>query len=154
MTSTRSRFGRFGCSPAGFAILLTGLVAARFAFAQVSLNFSNADVAQVAKAIGAATDTTIIVDPRVKGQLNLVSDNPVSKERSLKTLEAALRMQGFALVRDHGILKVVPEADAKLQGTPTYVATRRAQAATTSLRRCSACATNPRRTCCPCSNRS
>ncbi|WP_199540851.1 type II secretion system secretin GspD [Paraburkholderia kururiensis] len=121
MTSTRSRFGRFGCSLAGFAILLAGLVAARFAFAQVSLNFSNADVAQVAKAIGAATDTTIIVDPRVKGQLNLVSDNPVSKERALKTLEAALRMQGFALVRDHGILKVVPEADAKLQGTPTYV---------------------------------
>lgn len=121
MTSTRSRFGRFGHFLAGFAILLTGLVAARFAFAQVSLNFSNADVAQVAKAIGAATDTTIIVDPRVKGQLNLVSDNPVSKERALKTLEAALRMQGFALVRDHGILKVVPEADAKLQGTPTYV---------------------------------
>ncbi|WP_114814334.1 type II secretion system secretin GspD [Paraburkholderia kururiensis] len=121
MTSTRSRFGRFRRVPAGFAILLTGLVAARFAFAQVSLNFSNADVAQVARAIGAATDTTIIVDPRVKGQLNLVSDNPVSKERALKTLEAALRMQGFALVRDHGILKVVPEADAKLQGTPTYV---------------------------------
>jgi general secretion pathway protein D len=30
-------------------------------------------------------------------------------------------MQGFALVQDHGVLKVVPEADAKLQGVPTYV---------------------------------
>ncbi|KDB08934.1 general secretion pathway protein D [Burkholderia sp. lig30] len=85
------------------------------------LNFANVDVSQVAKAIGAATDTTIIVDPRVKGQINLVSDNPVTKERALKSLEASLRMQGFALVRDHGILKVVPEADAKLQGGPTYV---------------------------------
>ncbi|CAB3772455.1 Type 3 secretion system secretin [Paraburkholderia humisilvae] len=88
---------------------------------QVSLSFSNVDISQVAKAIGAATDTTIIVDPRVKGQLNLVSDNPVSKELALKTLESALRMQGFSLVRDNGILKVVPEADAKLQGVPTYV---------------------------------
>ncbi|HEY4349940.1 MAG TPA: type II secretion system secretin GspD [Paraburkholderia sp.] len=88
---------------------------------QVNLSFSNVDISQVAKAIGAATDTTIIVDPRVKGQLNLVSDNPVSKELALKTLESALRMQGFSLVRDGGILKVVPEADAKLQGVPTYV---------------------------------
>jgi general secretion pathway protein D len=97
------------------------LAIAQLAHAQVNLSFSNVDISQVAKAIGAATDMTIIVDPRVKGQLNLVSDNPVSKERALKTLEAALRMQGFALVQDNGILKVVPEADAKLQGVPTYV---------------------------------
>jgi general secretion pathway protein D len=102
-------------------MIALSLAIAQLAHAQVNLSFSNVDISQVAKAIGAATDTTIIVDPRVKGQLNLVSDNPVSKERALKTLEAALRMQGFALVQDNGILKVVPEADAKLQGVPTYV---------------------------------
>lgn len=102
-------------------MLALSLLFAQLAQAQVNLSFSNVDISQVAKAIGAATDTTILVDPRVKGQLNLVSDNPVSKELALKTLEAALRMQGFALVRDNGILKVVPEADAKLQGVPTYV---------------------------------
>jgi general secretion pathway protein D len=101
--------------------LLLNLLSTLPAQAQVNLSFSNVDISQVAKAIGAATDTTILVDPRVKGQLNLVSDNPVSKQLALKTLESALRMQGFALVRDNGILKVVPEADAKLQGVPTYV---------------------------------
>ncbi len=30
-------------------------------------------------------------------------------------------MQGFSLVPDHGVLKVMPEADAKLQGVPIYV---------------------------------
>jgi general secretion pathway protein D len=102
-------------------MIVIGLTAAQLAYGQVNLSFSNVDISQVAKAIGAATNTTILVDPRVKGQLDLVSDNPVSKERALKTLEAALRMQGFALVQDNGILKVVPEADAKLQGVPTYV---------------------------------
>ncbi|TCW79472.1 type II secretion system protein GspD [Burkholderia sp. SRS-46] len=118
MTRTRSRLVRLSlrCS-----WLTLGLFAVPLAHAQVLLNFANADVSQVAKAIGAATDTTIIVDPRVKGQINLVSDNPVSKARALKSLEASLRMQGFALVRDHGVMKVVPEADAKLQGGPTYV---------------------------------
>lgn len=114
MTRLRSRFS-------AFALLAMGLANAQMVHAQVNLAFSNVDISQVAKTIGTATDTTIIVDPRVKGQLNLVSDNPVSKERALKSLEAALRMQGFALVHDNGIMKVVPEADAKLQGVPTYV---------------------------------
>jgi general secretion pathway protein D len=103
------------------ALLMAGLMTAQAAYAEVTLNFVNADIDQVAKAIGAATNKTIIVDPRVKGQLNLVSENPVPEEQALKTLEAALRMQGFAIVQDHGVLKVVPEADAKLQGAPTYV---------------------------------
>ncbi len=103
------------------SMLVISLLSAQLASAQVTLNFTNAPISDVAKAIGAATDTTIIVDPRVKGQLNLAADNPVSRDRALKTLETALRMQGFALVQDNGILKVVPEADAKLQGVPTYV---------------------------------
>jgi len=102
------------------ALLTAGLVVAQGAHAEVTLNFVNADIDQVAKAIGAATGKTIIVDPRVKGQLNLVSENPVPEEQAIKTLESALRMQGFSLVQDHGVLKVVPEADAKLQGVPTY----------------------------------
>ncbi|MGF6769665.1 general secretion pathway protein D [Paraburkholderia sp. GAS199] len=103
------------------ALLVAGLITAQTAQAQVTLNFVNADIDQVAKAIGAATGKTIIVDPRVKGQLNLVSENAVPEDQALKTLQSALRMQGFSLVQDHGVLKVVPEADAKLQGVPTYV---------------------------------
>ncbi|HVE05726.1 MAG TPA: type II secretion system secretin GspD [Paraburkholderia sp.] len=103
------------------ALAMSGLFAAPLAHAQVTLNFVNADIDQVAKTIGAATNKTIIVDPRVKGQLNLVSENPVPEDQALKTLQSALRMQGFSLVQDHGVLKVVPEADAKLQGVPTYI---------------------------------
>ncbi|MGI4814683.1 MAG: type II secretion system secretin GspD [Janthinobacterium lividum] len=104
--------------------LIAGLLATLFApgvYADVTLNFANADIDQVARAIGAATNRTIIVDPRVKGQLNLVSEAPVPDEQALKTLQSALRMQGFALLQDHGVLKVVPEADAKLQGVPTFI---------------------------------
>nr|WP_176370150.1 type II secretion system secretin GspD [Paraburkholderia youngii] len=51
----------------------------------------------------------------------LVSENSVPQDQALKTLQSALRMQGFAPVQDHGVLKVVLEADTKLQGVPTYV---------------------------------
>ncbi len=103
------------------AVVVAGIVVAQAAHAQVTLNFVNADIDQVARAIGAATGKTIIVDPRVKGQLNLVAEHPVPEDQALKTLQSALRMQGFSLVQDHGVLKVVPEADAKLQGVPTYI---------------------------------
>ncbi len=102
-------------------LAVAGFAIAQLANAQVTLNFVNADIDQVAKAIGAATGKTIIVDPRVKGQLNLVSEHPVPEEQAVKTLQSAMRMQGFALVEDHGVLKVVPEADAKLQGVPTFI---------------------------------
>ncbi|BBE08216.1 General secretion pathway protein D [Mycoavidus cysteinexigens] len=102
-------------------VLFTAWLAIQPARAQVTLNFVNAEVDQVAKAIGAATQQTIIVDPRVKGRLNLVSEHSVTAAQALKTLQSALRMQGFALVQDHGVLKVVPEADAKQQGVPVYI---------------------------------
>ncbi|WP_342703320.1 type II secretion system secretin GspD [Burkholderia arboris] len=112
---------RFVMRRVATTLLVAGIIASQAAYAQVTLNFVNADIDQVAKAIGAATGKTIIVDPRVKGQLNLVAERPVPEDQALKTLQSALRMQGFALVQDHGVLKVVPEADAKLQGVPTYV---------------------------------
>ncbi|MCA7961210.1 type II secretion system secretin GspD [Burkholderia multivorans] len=112
---------RFVMRRVATTLLVAGIIVSQAAYAQVTLNFVNADIDQVAKAIGAATGKTIIVAPRVKGQLNLVAERPVPEDQALKTLQSALRMQGFALVQDHGVLKVVPEADAKLQGVPTYV---------------------------------
>lgn len=106
------------------ALLAAALTSSQMAFADVTLNFANADIDQIARAIGAATGKTIVVDPRVKGQLSLQSERPVSDEQALKTLQSALRMQGFSLLQDHGVLKVVPEADAKLQGVPTFVGNR------------------------------
>ncbi len=106
------------------AILAVGALLAsyaRIAAASVVMNFAHADIGAVAHAIGEATGKTIIVDPRVKGQIDLVSAEPVPEDEALKTLQSALRMRGFSLLQDHGILKVVPEVDAKNQGVPTYV---------------------------------
>ncbi len=85
------------------------------------LNFVNADIEAVIKAVGHYTGTTFIIDPRVKGQISLVSEKPLTKEQAMKLLTSNLRMQGFAVVTSDGFSKVVPESDAKLQGGPTQV---------------------------------
>ncbi|RJF97571.1 type II secretion system secretin GspD [Noviherbaspirillum saxi] len=85
---------------------------------QATLNFVGADIESVIKAIGHYTRTTFIIDPRVKGTINLVSEKPVSKPQALQMLASSLRLQGFAMVKSDGVTKVVPEADAKLQAGP------------------------------------
>ena len=84
-----------------------------------ALNFVGADIESVVKAIGHYTGTTFIIDPRVKGQINLVSEKPLTKEQAFKLLASSLRLQGYAIVTADGYTKVVPEADAKLQAGPT-----------------------------------
>ncbi len=87
------------------------------------LNFVNADIEAVIKAVGHFTGNTFIVDPRVKGQLTLVSEKPLSKDQAFKLLTSTLRLQGFAVVTADGYSKVVPESDAKLQAGPAQSAT-------------------------------
>ena len=84
--------------------------------AEASLNFVGVDIDTVVKAVGHYTGIEFIIDPRVRGTMNLVSEKPVSKSQSFQLLTSALRMQGYAVVAgENGLTKVVPEADAKLQ---------------------------------------
>ncbi|AZP10788.1 type II secretion system secretin GspD [Undibacterium parvum] len=113
----------------GIAVLSLSCLAStmQLAYAQdpaqnaAALNFVGADIESVVKAIGHYTGNTFIIDPRVKGQINLVSEKPLTKEQAFKLLTSTLRLQGYAVVTADGYTKVVPEADAKLQAGPTQV---------------------------------
>lgn len=83
---------------------------------QVTLDFANADIEAVARTIATITGRNVVVDPRVKGTVNLSSDRPVSPQVAFNQFLAALRLQGFTMVESSGLYKVVPEADAKVQG--------------------------------------
>jgi general secretion pathway protein D len=80
----------------------------------VMLNFVNADIETVVRAIGQITGKNFILDPRVKGTVNIVSARPVPQELAYQIMLSSLRLQGFSAVSGHGVIKIVPEADAKL----------------------------------------
>src|SRR3990167_9416097 len=88
----------------------------------VTLNFANADIEAVARTMATITGRNVVVDPRVKGQLNLVTERAVTPAAAFQQFLAALRLQGFTVVEAAGLYKVVPEADAKLQGGSVSVA--------------------------------
>ncbi len=87
----------------------------------VTLNFVDADIDVVAKAVGELTGKTFVLDPRVKGKINIQSAKGVAPGLAYPTFLSALRMAGFAAVEGPGgIVRVVPEVDAK--ALPTAVA--------------------------------
>jgi len=86
------------------------------ASAPITLNFVNADIESVARALASLTKRSLVVDPRVKGTINLSTDKPVAPDVAWNQFLAVLRLQGFAMIETQGLYKILPEAEAKLQG--------------------------------------
>ena len=110
-------------------LLLAGamLAAASGAWAQkpgepVTLNFSGAEIEAIARTMSVITGRTVIVDPRVKGTMNLSTERPITPAVAFNQFVAALRLQGYAVVEAGGISKVVPEAEGKLQSSAVTIA--------------------------------
>ena len=89
----------------------------------ITLNFANADIEAVARTMAVVTGRDVVVDPRVKGTMNLVTDRAIAPAAAFNQFASALRLQGFAVVEAEGLYKVVPEADAKLQTQTVNTAT-------------------------------
>ncbi len=105
-------------------VLATGLIGAvihgpAIAEDKVTLNFVNANIETVVEAVSKITGKSFVIDPRVKGTVNVISGKPVQPEAAYLFLLSALRMQGFAAVGVNGIVKIVPEADAKTHAAPS-----------------------------------
>src|SRR6185369_16949464 len=66
------------------------------------------------KAVGEVTGKNFVLDPRVKGTVSVISAKPISRALVYEVFLAALRLQGFAAVEERGLVKIVPEADAKV----------------------------------------
>lgn len=81
----------------------------------ITLNFNATDIELVARTMGVISGVNVVVDPRVKGQMTLISEKAVSPQVAMAQFLTSLRMQGFTMVESAGLFKVVPEADAKLQ---------------------------------------
>ncbi|MDO8464925.1 MAG: type II secretion system secretin GspD [Gallionella sp.] len=86
----------------------------------VTVNLVNADIEGVVKVISEITGKNFVLDPRVKGTISIVSTKPMLRSVVYDVFLSALRLQGFAVIEGYGIVKIVPEADAKLNSAPTF----------------------------------
>jgi general secretion pathway protein D len=104
------------------ALLALALTSA-FAQQRLTLNFVNTEIDAVARALADFMGRPFIVDPRVKGTVTLTVDQPLTPDQALAALSSALRLQSVAVVQSGGVYRIIPEADAKLQGGSVNVGT-------------------------------
>jgi len=86
----------------------------------LTLNFVGADIEAVARTMAVITGRSVVVDPRVKGTITLTTEGPVTPAVAYNQFLVVLRLQGFTAVNVAGLDKIVPEADAKLQGGAVF----------------------------------
>ncbi|MDO8271874.1 MAG: type II secretion system secretin GspD [Gammaproteobacteria bacterium] len=84
----------------------------------VTLNFVNADIEGVVRVVSELTGRNFIIDPRVVGTINIISAQPVPRDTVYTTFLSALRLHGYAVIEDSDVVRIVPEADARLYSGP------------------------------------
>lgn len=86
---------------------------------QITLNFKDADITAVVNTVADLTGETFIIDPRVKGMVNVVSSQPLSKDEVLGVFLSILEVHGFTTVRVGRAIKIVP--NTQIRNTPQRV---------------------------------
>lgn len=87
----------------------------------VTLNFEQADLKEFLRVVfETILRENYLIDPQVKGTVTVHTTRPVEKDAVLPIVETVLQQNDAALVRDEGILKIIPLADAEGEaGSPS-----------------------------------
>lgn len=113
---TASRFRR-GCLLLLAAMLLAGVFPVRAQ--QLTLNLKEADIRSVIATVSKMTGMNFIVDPRVQGQVTVISAEPMNAEEIYDVFLSVLSVHGFAAIPAGDAVKIVPEVTAKQGAIPT-----------------------------------
>ena len=102
-----------GAAPPGRAPRAAGAAATPRA-GEVVLNFQGADLQAVVKAMSQMTGRNMLIDPRVRGQVTIVSARPMPVAAGYQIFLSALKTQGFTAVEGPGdAVRIIPVAEAK-----------------------------------------
>jgi general secretion pathway protein D len=94
--------------------------------AMVTLDFADAELAQVIETIARATNRNFIYDDRVRGRVTIVSPEPIPVEQAYAVFESVLQVKGFTTVMTPGgAIKVVPVREAKESSIETVQSSKR-----------------------------
>lgn len=95
------------------AFTAAGVVSAQNNQQRITPSFKDAEIGQVIEAVAAATGKTIIPDPRVRAQVTMLSQTPMTPDAFYEAFLALLAVHNFVAVESGGIIRVVPDANAR-----------------------------------------
>ncbi|UTM58997.1 type II secretion system secretin GspD [Photobacterium sp. CCB-ST2H9] len=108
--------------------LAASLLSAPLMASEFSASFKGTDIQEFINIVGRNLQKTIIVDPSVRGQVNVRSYDLLNDEQYYQFFLNVLEVYGFAVVEmDNGVLKVIRDKDAKTSSIPVVDSKTQAQ---------------------------
>ncbi len=95
------------------AVAISPLVAQPASGQRITPNFKDAEITQVIEAVAAATGRSIIVDPRVRAQVTMLSSTAMTPDAFYEAFLALLQVYGFVAVPSGNVLKIIPDANSR-----------------------------------------
>ncbi|MGR5153594.1 type II secretion system secretin GspD [Photobacterium swingsii] len=100
-------------------LLLGSLLCGTVSASEFSASFKGTDIQEFINIVGRNLEKTIIVDPAVRGQVNVRSYDLLNDEQYYQFFLNVLEVYGFAVVEmENGVLKVIRDKDAKISAIP------------------------------------
>src|SRR5262249_1987528 len=77
----------------------------------ISFNLRNADIVQVINLISELTGKSFLVDDKVRGKVTIIAPTEVTLEEAYQIFLSVLEIQGFTIVPQGPIIKIIPSRD-------------------------------------------
>ena len=87
----------------------------------VSIDFNNVDISVFIKFISELTGTNFIIDPRVKGNVTIISPGRISVNEAYQIFQSVLEIHGYTTVQSGEMVKIVPATDARAKDITTLL---------------------------------
>ncbi len=81
-------------------------------------NYKDADILEVIKFIQNATGKTIVIDPRVKGQITIMSSTAVDRDELYALFLAVLDIHGFTANEVNGVVRIINNKEVRSAPVP------------------------------------
>ncbi len=91
-------------------LLLIGISASIHA---TQINMRDADIRIFSADIAKLTNKTIILDPRIKGNVTVISNQDLDPDEAYAVFLSVLRLHGFSAIQTGDVIKVMPESGAR-----------------------------------------
>ncbi len=96
-------------------LVLACLPLATLAAEPVTLNLKDADILALVELVAEATGKNFIVDPRVKGTVNVISPQPLDGDALYQVFLSVLKVNGFVAVPSGDMIKILPDTSARTE---------------------------------------
>jgi len=81
-------------------------------------DFKDVDIQEMIKLVADITGKTLVIDPRVKGRINVISSKKLSASELYNLFLSVLEVQGFTAVEFGDVVRILPRKDARTSAVP------------------------------------